>query len=161
MTLRLVAHALPIQVFGRFSWIGFWWYVQQSAEFLYVWPMLLLSLALVANLVLALIYRWPFHTGRWRREYWLVFLSVLFVPITIAIGLVGAVDPSPMHRPKPNPLAVWSSNGLFITSIMLGVFCVYRMKGLRWFASAVVLIELWVLLAAGLIAGMALSGDWL
>lgn len=123
--------------------------------------MLLVTLALVANLAAALIHKWPFHPDRWKKEYWLAFLSFIFIPTTIAIGVVGWIDPSLVPRPKPNALLVWTSNGLFIASIVIGIFWVYRMKGLRWFALAVALIQLWVLMGAGFIAGMALSGDWL
>lgn len=35
------------------------------------------------------------------------------------------------------------------------------LKGLRWFALAFALIQLWMLFWAGFVAGMALTGDWL
>jgi hypothetical protein len=144
-----------------FSWNGFWWLFRQSLEFLYVWPLLLVTLILVANLAAALVHRWPFHHARWKKEYWLAFLSLLFIPITIAVGVVGWIDPAMVPRPKPSAFLVWTNNGLFIASVVLGIFWVYRMKGLRWFALALALIQLWILMGAGFTAGMALSGDWL
>ncbi|HUB58950.1 MAG TPA: hypothetical protein VL975_00685 [Candidatus Micrarchaeia archaeon] len=144
-----------------FSWNGFWWLFRWSLGFLYVWPLRLITLALVANLVAALVHRWPFHHERWKKEYWLAFLSLLFIPATIAMGVVGWIDPTMVPRPNPSALLVWTNNGLFIASIMLGIFWAYRMKGLRWFALALALIQLWILLGAGFTAGMAISGNWL
>jgi len=144
-----------------FSWSGFWHLLLWSSEFLYARPMLFVSLALAANLILALKHKWPFHRDRWKKEYWFAFLSLLFIPITIAVADVGWVDPSAVPRPQPNALLVWTNNGMFIASAALGSFWIYRMKGLGWFALAIQLIQLWILMGAGFIAGMALSGDWL
>jgi hypothetical protein len=140
-----VIHEFSIGAFAPFRWKGFWWLFRQSLEGLYVWPLLLATLALVANLAVALIHRWPFDGERWQRQYWLVFLSLLFIPITIAVGEVGWIDPSVSPRPTPSTLLLWTNNGLFIASVVLGIFWVYRMKGLRWFALAFALIQLWML----------------
>ena len=144
-----------------FSWLGFWRYFQWSLEFLYVWPMWLVTLALIANIGAAMIQKWPFHPDRWKRAYSLILGNLLFIPITVAIGVLGAIDPGQVARPEPNTLAVWASNCLFVAFFVLGVYWIYRMKELRWFASAVLLLQLWLLLGAGLIAGMSMSGDWL
>jgi hypothetical protein len=144
-----------------FSWNGFWWLLRQSLEFLYVWPLWLITLALVGNLVAALVHRWPFHHERWKNEYWLAFLGLLFIPTTIAVGVVGWIDPAMVPRPEPSATLIWTNNGLLLASVALGILWVYRMKGLRWFALALALIQLWILLAAGFTAGMALTGDWL
>ena len=143
------------------SWTGCWWLFRQSLGFLYVWPLLLVTLALVANLVAALMYKWPFHRDRWKKEYWLIFLSLLFIPATVVIADVGSLDPGAVPRPVPITPLAWTCNGLFIVSIALGILWVLRIKGLRWFALSVALIQLWMLMAVGFIAGMALSGDWL
>ncbi len=134
---------------------------RQSLEGLYAWPLLLVTIVLVANFVFAIIHRWPFDRERWQRQYWFAFLSFLFIPITIIVGEVGWIDPSMSSRPTPNTLLLWTNNGLFIASVILGIFWVYRMKGLRWFALAFALIQLWMLFWAGFVAGMALTGDWL
>jgi hypothetical protein len=144
-----------------FSWRGFWWLFRQTFEFVHVGRLLSLTLVLAANLLVALIHDRPFHAERWKREYWLVFLSLFFIPATIAIGTVGWIDPALVPRPEPSALLVWTNNGLFIVSILLGIFWVYRMKGLRWFALAFALVQLWILFFAGFVAGMAITGDWL
>jgi hypothetical protein len=145
----------------QFSWTGFWRLLAWSWEFLYAQPVRFVTLVLGANLTLAVASKWPFRRDRWKKEYGFAFLSLLFIPITIAVADVGWVDPDPASHPQPNELLVWANNGMLITAAVLAVFWIYRMKGLRWFALAIQLIQLWFLLGAGFIAGMALSGDWL
>lgn len=123
--------------------------------------MLLVTLILLANLCAAIIFSRPFRPNRWTGEYWLIFLSLLFVPITSAIGMAGWRGPGWLVRPKPNELLIWTNNGLDAISVALCFFWAYRMKGLRWFALSFSLIQLWMLLGAGLMTGMALTGDWL
>jgi hypothetical protein len=144
-----------------FSWVTFWKYFQWSLDFLMAWPLWLVTLALVINLGLALARQRPFRQRRWKSAYWLVFASYLFIPVMLAIGVIAAVDSRMVPRRRPNELAVWASDGLFVASLLLGIFCSYKMKGLRWLATAISLLQLWILLSAGFIAGMALSGDWL
>lgn len=153
-------YEFSICAFAPLRWKSFAW-LWQSLEGLYVWPPLLVTLALAANLALALIHGWPALREKWKREYWLSLLGVLLIPLTIAIGAVGWIDTSISPRPEPSSLLVWTNNGLFIASLALSSFWVYRMRGLRWFASAFALIQLWMLIWAGLIAGMALTGEWL
>jgi len=88
-------------------------------------------------------------------------LSLLFVPITITIGETGWIDPSVSPRPTPSAFFLWANNGLLVASVVLAVFWTYRMKGLRWFAFALALIQLWMMFWAGLVAGMAITGEWL
>jgi hypothetical protein len=154
-------HAALTATFQPFSWHAFWWLFRESLDFLFVGPMWAVTLALVANLGAALMRTWHFRHDRWKKEYWLVFVSLSFIPVTIAIGVVGWIDPNLMPRPKPNMLAIWANNGLFIASLLFGIYWIYRMKGLRWLALAAMLIQLWLLFGAGFLAGMALSGDWL
>ena len=156
-----VMNVAATAAFGSFSWTGFWRLFRWSLDFLFVGPMWLLTLALVANLGAALIRTWHLRHRQWNKEYWLVFAGLLFVPLTIAIGVVGWIDPSVVPRPKPNAVAVWANNGLDIAFLLFGIYWIYRMKGLRWFAVAVMLMQLWLLFCAGFFAGMALSGDWL
>ena len=156
-----MSRAVLAGAFVSFSWTGFSRYLKWSLEFLFVWPLWLVTIALAANFGAALIRKWPFRHDRWSQTYWLIFVSLLFIPATIAIGVLGTIDPSMVPRPKPSTLAVWMSNGLLAASLASGMYWVYRMKGLRWFALALTLLQLWILLGAGFITGMALSGDWL
>ncbi|MGH9735062.1 MAG: hypothetical protein ACRD8A_10800 [Candidatus Acidiferrales bacterium] len=120
-----------------------------------------MTIVLVLNLAAAIAVRWPFQKERWRQEYWLAFASLLFIPATIAIGSAGWIDSTMKPRPAPSALLLWTNNGMLMACILLGIFWVYRMKRLRWFAVALALAEIWVLLWANLAAGMALTGGWL
>ena len=127
-----------------------------------IWPkMWLVTVALAGNLAFSLTMKWPFAGDRWKSSYSLLFANFLFVPATVALGVAYAIDPSPLLPRHPHAFAVWTDNGMFIASIALGIYCVCRMKGLRWFALSVTLIAIWMLFWAGLFAGMSLSGDWL
>lgn len=77
--------------------------------------------------------------------------------MTIAIGVFFAV-PSPAIPSKTGSLLL---NGLEIVALLLAIYCVYRAKGLRGFTAALVIAELWIMFAAGFIAGMSVTGDWL
>jgi uncharacterized transporter YbjL len=72
--------------------------------------------------------------------YSLLFVNFLFIPITVAIGIFGAIDPAKVPHPGPNTLAVGANNGLFFASFVLGIYWMYRMKGLPWFAAAVLTV---------------------
>src|SRR5690348_3966 len=140
---------------------GFWWLLRESLGFLYAWPMLLVTLILLTNFCASIIFTEPFRPKLWRREYWLIFLSLLFIPITSAIGTAGWRGPGWLVRPEPNEIYIWANNGVGVISAGLCFFWVHRMKGLRWFALSFSLIQLWMLLGAGLMTGMAITGDWL
>jgi hypothetical protein len=111
------------------SWMALWKYFQWSLDFLVAWPFWFVTLALSANLGASLTLQWPFRRGRWKKEYWLVFINYLFIPVLLAIGVIAALDPAMVPRPRPNTLAVWASNGLFVASLLLGIYWVYRRKG--------------------------------
>lgn len=143
-----------------FAW-RVWWLFRQTFDFVRVWQLAFITVTLLANLVAALIHDRPFQAQRWKREYWLIFLSLLFIPIADTIATIGWIDPSIVPRPEPSTLLIWANNGLFFLSIALGVFWVYRMKGLRWFAFAFALVQLWILFWASFVAAMAITGDWL
>jgi len=156
-----VTHATLIAIITPFSWRGFWQLLKWSTEPLLAWPIWIVSLCLTANLGIATIRAWRVRDARWKKEYWLAIVSLFFVPAVIAIGVVGWVDPSTVPRPQPNTLLIWANNGLFAISLLLGIYWIYRMKGLRWLAVAFTLLQLWIIFFAGFIAGMALTGDWL
>ncbi len=141
------------------SWHGFWVLSRQGLTGLYTWPpSLVVTLVLAVNLVAAVAVKWPFQREGWRHEYWLAFVSLIFIPATIVIGDVGRIDST---TKPPIVSLVWTNNGMLVASILLGIFWVYRMKRLRWFAVAFMLAQLWVLFWAGMAAEMALTGNWL
>lgn len=142
-----------------FSWSGFWWLLRGTLDFLSFGRLLLVTLFLAGNLLAASIQAG--FSEKWKREYWLVFLNLLFIPVTIAIGDIGWINPGVAPRAKANALLLGVNEGLFIASIVLGIFWIYRMKGLRWLALAFALIQLWIMFFANGMAHMAITGDWL
>jgi hypothetical protein len=90
-----------------------------------------------------------------------VLASVREFSVLARDGCHCGVNPGPWESSKPNVAGEWIENGLFVASLLVGGFGIYRMKGLRWFATAIFVLQAWVLAGAGLIAGMALSGQWL
>ncbi len=147
--------------FGSLSLLSparFWWLFEESLQFLFAWPMLLVTVMLLANLCAATIFSRSFRSKSWKGEYWLTLLSLLFIRVTSAIGTAGR-GPGWLTRPKPNEMLMWANHGLDGISVALCFFWVDRMKGLRWFALSFSLVQLWILLGAGLMTGMALTGD--
>jgi hypothetical protein len=78
-------------------------------------------------------------------------------PLTIAIAIFFAAP----SRESPHRVGSLLLNGLELVALLFGIYCVYRARGLRGFSAALVVAELWILIAAGFIAGMSVSGDWL
>jgi len=96
----------------------------------------------------------------WRGSYWLVFTQLLFVPATITVGVLfpaGGVMP----RLIPNVTGRWCLQALWYLSLAMGCFWVYRMRGVRWIAASLVALQEILILCAGFIVGMSVSGDWL
>jgi hypothetical protein len=52
-------------------------------------------------------------------------------------------------------------DAILLLSALIGIFCVYVMRGLRWLAVSFFLVEECLLFGAMFIAGMAISGDWI
>jgi hypothetical protein len=124
-------------------------------------PPALAALVICASgLVLAFGWQLPFRREVWRHSYWLVLTQILFFPATIAIGVLFHASGGGPHH-EPNQTGRWLLDGLRYLSLGLGCVWVYRMKGLRWFAVSLVALQELVVLCAGFIAGMSVSGDWL
>ena len=123
-------------------------------------PLLIIGLASLTSLVLSL--RSPGIKSRWCTSYWFVFSQLLFFPLVIAVGaLFPATGASPFDHPKSNPLGYYCLYALTLLSLGMAFFWVYRMKGLRWLASSLMVLEEVVIYGALFIASMSVSGDWL
>jgi hypothetical protein len=144
-----------------FDWQTFWFYSLESLSFLFIPEMCLFTLALLANLVVSVTRSPRLRSGDWPKSCLGLLVNFLFFPAIIFVAVVWAVDGRQWPRPEPDHQAVQKCNTLFFLSLAFGSYWTYRMKGLRWFASAIVLLQQWILLGALFIAGMALSGDWI
>jgi hypothetical protein len=96
---------------------------------------------LIVGLLVSIAWQKPFERGLWRRYYSLVLTQFLFHPAIIAIGGLYRVSGDPTQRRPMNPFADWTLDVLLFLSVALGVFWVYRMRGLRWFAFCLVFLQ--------------------
>jgi hypothetical protein len=137
----------------------FWEYLRWSIGFLYVPPFAYGTLLVGVSLIASAIYERPFSETKWRENYSLVVLQFLFFPSTLAVAALGSVGFSPSVN--PNYWGLRAEDAFVIGSLAVGVYWILRMRGLRWFAASLAMLQLWLLAGAQFIAGMALTGRWL
>ena len=140
----------------------FWTYLTWSVEFLLLRhpPLWVLTAVLIASLVAATVHQSSLRSDVWKRTYWIAIVQFLCLPATIAVGVVGNVDWQRVPFPGPNRLGIWTNNVLSLISLGLGIYLIGRMRGQRWFALSLTLLQWWLLFAAGLIAAMSLTATW-
>jgi hypothetical protein len=122
---------------------------------LYYWP---LTVALIAGVVVASVFNFPFLRSRFRRGHLLVFAPL---GITFLILIWGSVM---RHNDSQSVAPVWPGyivTALLVLQVLAAVGVVLAMKGYRWFTVSAVLLEQWVGLACAFTAGMSVTGDWL
>jgi len=90
-----------------------------------------------------------------------VLTQFLFIPAVVAVGVLYGWDNDPIPRLKVDQIGNWTNDTLFFLSLALGLFWIYRMKGLRLFAFFVVALQQAMLFAAGAVASMSINGSWL
>jgi hypothetical protein len=142
-------------------WLWFWIYLRWSLEFLYMPPFAYGTLLLGLNFIASVIRQRPFSKPIWKKAYSIAILQFLFFPATLAVAVLGRVDWQQPHFPGPNKWGLRAEDVFAFCSLIVSGYCVWRMKGLRWFALSLAMLQLWLLAAANFIAGMSLSGTWL
>lgn len=141
--------------------MAFWTYLRWSLEFLCVPPFVYGTVVLVVSLIASAIRQRPFNKPIWKQTYTIVILQFLFFPAVLAVAVLGRVDWQQPHFPGPNYWGLRAEDLFDLGSLILGIYWVWRMKGLRWFALSLAILQLWLLAAAGFIAAMSLTGTWL
>jgi hypothetical protein len=139
------------------AWRYFVWLCEQAAGFIVFPPVLICSAVLsiiIAGLCVGLH---PIKAGLWKRSYWFVFTQLLFYPAVLAVAVLGA---STLNRP-PNQLALKYADILPLPSLALASFWIWRMKGLRWLALALVMLQELLLFGPFLVAERAMTTRWL
>src|SRR5581483_5215920 len=132
-----------------------------SLEFLGVPQVFLIAIICLTGVVVAVLRQQPFQRQLWQASYWLIFTQMLFFPAMVAIGvLFPAVNTVRPHL-EGNVVGSRLLDALFYLSLVMGAFWVWRMRGLRWLAASLVVLQEVLLIGAGLVAGMSVSGDWL
>jgi hypothetical protein len=97
----------------------------------------------------------------WRSSYWLVFTQLLFYPLAIVVGVAFRVDTSGPRSPHPDPLGERLLSAMVVASLVTAALWIYRMKGIRWLAGSLVLLQEIVLFGAFLVTRMSVTGDWI
>jgi hypothetical protein len=108
-----------------------------------------------------LVWKRPIRSQHWKRYYWLVLTQWLFVPAMVAVGVLYGYDDDPKPTLKVNPFGVPMIDILFWLSLALGLFWIYRMKGVRWFAFSLIALQQAFLFGALVVANMSITGSWL
>jgi len=137
----------------------FWRYSLWALQFLVAPEFLWVTFAILVSLPLAALasFRRPSAFSTAKSLYLLPFVLLIGFPLSIAIAIAFSA-PSPA---SPNHLGSLLLDSLELIALLFGIYCVYRAKGVRWFTAAIVVAALWLLSAAGFVAGMSVSGDWL
>jgi hypothetical protein len=141
--------------------VTFWAFFRWSLDFLFIPPLVYGTLLLGLNFVGSVFLQRPFSKPLWRTNYSIAVLQFWFFPATLAIAVLGRVDSQGVHLPGPNKLGLGAEYVIAIGSVIIGGYWVWMMKGLRWFALSLAMLQLWLLVVANLIAEMSLTGNWL
>jgi len=142
-------------------WSTFWGFLGWSLEFLFVPPLVYGTLLLGLSFIASVIRQRPFSKPIWKKTYSIAVLQFLFFPATLAVAVLGRVDWQQFHFPGPNKRGLRAEYVFAVGSLIVSGYWVWRMKGLRWFALSLAMLQLWLLAAANLIAAMSLTGNWL
>ena len=86
--------------------------------------------------------------------------ATLFFPATVAVGVLFPALSSWPH-PKENVMGHRLLDGLFYFSLVTSTFWLWRMRGLRWVSTSLLVLQQLILIGAGFVAGMSVSGEWL
>jgi hypothetical protein len=129
-----------------------------ALQSLFVQPFGWVTFALFLDVNISTIASFYSRDGRSRpiRGYLFPLLLLVAFPATIAIGIFFRA-PSVGHL-NHTGAALLVAVGL--SALVFGIYCVYRCKGIRWFAATVVAAELWIILAAASISGVYVAGIW-
>jgi hypothetical protein len=142
-------------------WSAFCTYFLWSLEFLYVPPFAYGTLLIGLSFIASVIRQRPFLKPIWKKTYYIVVLQFLLFPATLAVAVLGRVDWQHVPFPGPNKWGLRAEDVLALGSLIASGYWVWSMKGLRWFAFSLAMLQLWLLAAANFIAGMSLTGTWL
>jgi hypothetical protein len=142
-------------------WLALWTYLHWSLEFLYMPPFAYGTLSLGLSFIASVIRQRPFSKPIWQQTYFIVVLQFLFFPATLAVAVLGRVDWQQPHFPGPNKWGLRVEDVFALGSLIVGIYWVWRMKGLRWFAVSLAMLQLCLLAAANFVAAMSLTGTWL
>jgi hypothetical protein len=142
-------------------WVEFRTQFVWGLDFWRIPPLLIVATICVLGVVVCL-FRPSYIRASWRRSYWLVWTQLLFYPLAVAVGAAFQAKIHPPTEPlNPNRLGEHLLDALTIASLVTAAFWVCYMKGLRWLAVSLVILQETVICGALFVAGMSVSGDWI
>ncbi|HKT88562.1 MAG TPA: hypothetical protein VJQ59_09015 [Candidatus Sulfotelmatobacter sp.] len=143
-------------------WSQFFWLFVQGLDIVVALPKIRLAFMLsIIGLLVSIAWQNPFGRGLWKRYYSAVFAQFLFYPAIIAIGVLYRTGNPFQRLPRLNPFVEWTLYVLFGLSLLSGLFWVFRMRGLRWFALCLLVLQQILIFGALFVAEMSITGDWL
>ena len=141
-------------------WYGFIRYLHWALEFLLVPPFIFVTVALGLAAAITIFLSWKSLRPNWKRWHWAIFLQFLAIPLVLTVAVFGTVpEPTPLNQPPPRGSEICIEI-LSWGSLLFGVVCIWRMKGLRGMATVSLLCCQWILQGALLIASSATTGVW-
>ena len=137
----------------------FWTYSLWAFQFLAAENLRWISSAFLVVLAVdgLVTFRSPTAWTDFKSSYRKLLILLAGFPLSIAVGVIFRA-PSPT---APSLAGKWLLNGIDVLALVFAIYCIYRAKGVRWFTAGIVVAELWLILLAGLVAGMSVTGDWL
>lgn len=131
-----------------------WAFVDLGKEMWFV------SIAIVTNLLLAVLFNRPRGRAMTARHWIWFYISFSFPILILAISTLlwrqlGYDDP------QASLLGDISQFALFLAALVVYVWTLRKEKGHRWFVSSIILFHLLLMFLASFIGGMILTPYWL
>jgi hypothetical protein len=142
-------------------WAAFWRLLILSFWFFFVPSSGIPSLVLIGSILLSIKQQRPFPSDPWKRHWRLVVLQFMVWPAVILIGAVGG---GKFWQNLPTRTLFSIATGAVYLLVLLsggiGIYWIWKMKGLRWFAVSLSLLQFLFLSAAAALAIHSLIGYW-
>lgn len=118
------------------------------------------SVALILMMAVAARFAFPFLPSRFRAHHLLMLAPLAFPLLILCVGALMFREDFNTHSRAPAwpELAI---HVLLFAQMAMSITVVIKLKGYRWFTSAVVGLEMWVGLCCGFISVMSVTGVWL
>lgn len=137
---------------NNFIWLG----EQAVSGMIYSMP---IAAIIGINFILSFLFNNPFRKGKYQTN--LLFVFTPFI-ISLVILVVGVLLKHTLMRDDSIPL--WAQ---YIILFLLGIhipvagYIIYYMRGFRWFAISLSLLQILCSFWVGFVALMSVTGDWL
>lgn len=90
---------------------------------------------------------------------------VLWAPILLPVAILAVGDifrhDYTQNQAKPSEWPQYAVIGLFLAHLPITGYFLYSLRGFRWFATTVSLVQIYLSYWAAFVASMSVTGDWL